>query len=358
MARLQPLPENIPLLDTNGITRRWIGWLRTIQQKLSLALDTEVLQAFASINAVDPQIAEDQARLSVFGGPVDRSAELDDLGRLLAAMPSRETVDLSSLEKLLAFLPGLRAWSEIAVLQDTAANAGLYPAAAYVPGSLRRETDTVKLFMQLAGAWVQLIAPAFLPFLSAAATHGALKRDGAGLSVRVGDDSADGFLKVLDEAYGSGWNGKIEVPTKNAVYDKIESLATYGSWTPTLSFGGGTTGLTYSYQQGTYEKLVTASGTWVRATGALQLSAKGSSTGVVVFDGLPFALQNAFNQLVPVTIYGDNLTGVSGHLQAFGNVNETKMYPYYLGTGSGTQWTDANFNNNSVVLFSIHYKVA
>lgn len=29
---------------------------------------------------------------------------------------------------------------------------------------------------------------------------------------------------VTDEAYGSGWNGSLEVPTKNAVYDKIETL--------------------------------------------------------------------------------------------------------------------------------------
>lgn len=29
---------------------------------------------------------------------------------------------------------------------------------------------------------------------------------------------------VPDEAYGSSWNGSVEVPTKNAVYDKIETL--------------------------------------------------------------------------------------------------------------------------------------
>lgn len=29
---------------------------------------------------------------------------------------------------------------------------------------------------------------------------------------------------VPDEVYGAGWNGSLEVPTKNAVYDKIETL--------------------------------------------------------------------------------------------------------------------------------------
>lgn len=31
-------------------------------------------------------------------------------------------------------------------------------------------------------------------------------------------------IAVPDEAYGAGWNGSTEVPTKNAVYDKIESM--------------------------------------------------------------------------------------------------------------------------------------
>ncbi len=35
-----------------------------------------------------------------------------------------------------------------------------------------------------------------------------------------------GDITVPDEAYGVGWNGSLEVPTKNAVYDKIESIPT------------------------------------------------------------------------------------------------------------------------------------
>lgn len=32
-----------------------------------------------------------------------------------------------------------------------------------------------------------------------------------------------GDISVPDEAYGSGWNASVEVPTKNAVYDKVEA---------------------------------------------------------------------------------------------------------------------------------------
>lgn len=32
-------------------------------------------------------------------------------------------------------------------------------------------------------------------------------------------------VQVPDEAYGAGWNGSAEVPTKNAIYDKLETIA-------------------------------------------------------------------------------------------------------------------------------------
>jgi hypothetical protein len=36
--------------------------------------------------------------------------------------------------------------------------------------------------------------------------------------------SVQNNLSVADEAYGVGWNGSVNVPTKNAVYDKIETI--------------------------------------------------------------------------------------------------------------------------------------
>ena len=50
---------------------------------------------------------------------------------------------------------------------------------------------------------------------------------------------ANSDFSVPDEAYGSAWNGSLEVPTKNAIYDKIETLpsatTTSGVYTPTRS---------------------------------------------------------------------------------------------------------------------------
>jgi hypothetical protein len=39
---------------------------------------------------------------------------------------------------------------------------------------------------------------------------------------------ATGIVTVTDDAYAAGWNGSTAVPTKNAVYDKIETLSSGG----------------------------------------------------------------------------------------------------------------------------------
>lgn len=46
--------------------------------------------------------------------------------------------------------------------------------------------------------------------------------------------AADGNIVVPDEAYGAGWNASLEVPTKNAIYDKIEAM---NYWTTTGNSG-------------------------------------------------------------------------------------------------------------------------
>ena len=104
-------------------------------------------------------------------------------------------------------------------------------------------TDTFQRFHSDGATWTELISPTLWPMAALTAAHGAIK-DGtiAGLGVvqmRNGADNAYVDAIVLDEVYGSGWNGNAAVPTKNAVYDKIESLPSAttaaGTYTPTRS---------------------------------------------------------------------------------------------------------------------------
>lgn len=54
---------------------------------------------------------------------------------------------------------------------------------------------------------------------------------------------------IPDEAYGSGWNGSLEPPTKNAIYDKLEELKFYvvaSNVTTTADTATDVTGLSHS----------------------------------------------------------------------------------------------------------------
>ena len=57
-----------------------------------------------------------------------------------------------------------------------------------------------------------------------------LKRNGTAINFRLGNDSAGApitaaSLEVSDEVYGGSWNGSLQVPTKNALWDKIETIS-------------------------------------------------------------------------------------------------------------------------------------
>lgn len=70
---------------------------------------------------------------------------------------------------------------------------------------------------------------------------------GSGSKFTFSDD-----VEVPDEVYGAGWNGSTEVPTKNAIYDKIETFVgagTSGTYTPTRSAEVNTATVTMSQAQ-------------------------------------------------------------------------------------------------------------
>jgi hypothetical protein len=57
----------------------------------------------------------------------------------------------------------------------------------------------------------------------------AIFRDNGSAVVTIADGgnvTCTGNVSVADDAYAAGWNGSTNVPTKNAVYDKIESMFT------------------------------------------------------------------------------------------------------------------------------------
>lgn len=121
-----------------------------------------------------------------------------------------------------------------------------------------------------------------------------------------------------------------------------------GQFTPGISFGGGTTGITYAAQTGSYTKR----GNRYHASGYIGLSNKGSSTGAAKITGLPFTTRNDNDAYSPPTIYMVNVTFTGQH-QALPDLNATTVALQQVSeAGVASVLTDANFANNSGIFFS------
>jgi len=78
------------------------------------------------------------------------------------------------------------------------------------------------------------------PTLDVAAFPSTYLSDTANLARTTTSNTFAGAVSVPDATYGSSWNASAEVPTKNAVYDKVETLAasTAGSFSGVLQTEG------------------------------------------------------------------------------------------------------------------------
>jgi hypothetical protein len=83
----------------------------------------------------------------------------------------------------------------------------------------------------------------------------------------------------------------ITFPATQSACSDANTLDDYeeGTWTPTISFGGASVGVTYTMQVGKYTKI----GNVVNYTCYVELSAKGSSTGYARIGGLPFTASSS-----------------------------------------------------------------
>jgi hypothetical protein len=147
---------------------------------------------------------------------------------------------------------------------------------------------------------------------------------------------------------GISFNG--DTAAANALDDYEE-----GTWTPSLIFSGGSTGITYTTQAGKYVKI----GSKVSVNCYVVLSNKGSSTGTARIDGLPFTVPNAAGNYSPATIVLDGAITYTGQAQGFANINSTSVA---LGNvteaGTATALTDTNFSNSSAIMISLTYLVS
>ena len=148
---------------------------------------------------------------------------------------------------------------------------------------------------------------------------------------------------VTPSSSGAG----ITFPATQSASSDANTLDDYeeGTFTPTIAFGGGTTGITYSTQSGTYTKI----GNVVWITLNVTLSNKGSSSGVMQILGLPFSMSATVipSMRIQGTTFGGQYTAVSQTTQF--ELQETSE----AGTLSTITNSDAT-NSSQINLTCVH----
>ena len=170
--------------------------------------------------------------------------------------------------------------------------------------------------------------------------------DQTGLSVRIGSSgnamvfNTGGTTERMRIQSGGGISFNGDTAAANALDDYEE-----GTWTPTLTFNGSSTGITYeaSYSTGWYTKV----GNLVTMGCHLILSNKGSATGGAQINGLPFSTPDTAWKMTASHFNAGNIT-YTGQTQAYLPRNQTKITLRQMTeSGTKTNITDSNIAGNS-----------
>jgi len=145
---------------------------------------------------------------------------------------------------------------------------------------------------------------------------------------------------------GNLTGGQLTFPASQNAAGGANVLDDYeeGSWTPNVTFGGGSTGVTYAWTRyGYYTKIGNLVAIWAR----LELSSKGSSTGHLQITGLPFT-PTATISVIP-SGYLSNIT-FSGPLHAIVDQGTQIIDFYEMNSGSGSSTvTNGDLTNTSAI---------
>jgi len=159
---------------------------------------------------------------------------------------------------------------------------------------------------------------------------------------------------------GSSWGERARITTNGLTFNgdtaAANALDDYeeGDWTPNVTFGNASTGITYGTRGGKYTKI----GRQVSVTGYFIFTNKGTATGVARITGLPFTI-GAEVGFYTAASFGA-LQGISynGVFQGYGEVNTTRLtLNDYTEAGVQGDITDADFTNVSQILMQFTYFV-
>lgn len=153
--------------------------------------------------------------------------------------------------------------------------------------------------------------------------------------------------------------GQLQFPATQAASADANCLDDYeeGDWTPGLSFGGASTGITYSAVSNVAS--YTKSGRFVACSGLLLLTNKGSATGTARITGLPFVIGTSIKFVVgPKQGFTSMTLGVQEvGTQSEGGAATAIVVKSVPASDTNTNCTDADFTNTTAIIVYLCYFV-
>jgi len=162
---------------------------------------------------------------------------------------------------------------------------------------------------------------------------------------------ADGT--IADQTDGVQIASGDQVLVDRAGADRRVPLATEGSFTPAIAFGGASVGITYATQIGRYMRI----GNRVFFNLTVGLTAQGASTGSATVTGLPFAAEATTGNIQCFATRMLSLTGTSGGMFARVSPGATVIDLGMNTTGGSAVLTNSHFLATTNVNISGHYQV-
>lgn len=152
--------------------------------------------------------------------------------------------------------------------------------------------------------------------------------------------------------------GQIQFPASQNASSDANTLDDYeeGSWTPVIGGSGGQSGQSYTLQAGRYVKI----GRFVSSLFSVELSTKGTITGTVEIQGLPFTVENIASTYIPCAALFGGLTTNQANLVISAKPNTTVARVTSSGTGASlvntTDLTASALDNNAHFYGVLNYR--
>jgi len=170
----------------------------------------------------------------------------------------------------------------------------------------------------------------------------------------LADFRAERFDSSTSKLYDLSDNAFVGTGTSVSLTGREQPVYETGTWSPSVSFGGGSTGVATSIASGFYTRI----GNLCHISCNLTLTSKGSDTGTAVITGLPFTAGSVSNQNGSIrAVYAANMAGLTSGIEGRTTDSSTDVRLQDWGAAGVAVLDDTNFTNTTSIRLGGWYQI-